>query len=375
LALRDLGRHQARSGAALAAISLGLAIPIAIVIGATLATHGADEGNLSDRQLLVRTLDPGAPYVPELTAAERTRLDAAMDRLAAVLGSPRVTVLEMAIEPGFDPIPDPDGGGRLRPAVTMGIPLADGSRDVVTYVATPELLAHYRLDAGAFDPGTDVLTVRTDQLRFSSLERSKDREVASRVEPLDVPGFSSAPTTLLTEQALARRGWATAPTGWFVEASRPLTNEQRTAARELAAGAGLTIETRDEQDELAATRSTATAAGMLLALGVLAMSVGLIRGEATADLRTLTATGASSRVRRALTAATAGGLALAGVTLGTAGAYLGFVAGNLSDLGTLSSVPLLHLTAIGVGVPAVATVVGALLAGREPPVLTRAALA
>jgi hypothetical protein len=35
LALRDLARHQARSGSALAAISLGLAIVIAIVIAAT----------------------------------------------------------------------------------------------------------------------------------------------------------------------------------------------------------------------------------------------------------------------------------------------------------------------------------------------------
>jgi putative ABC transport system permease protein len=32
LALRDLSRHQARSGAALAAISLGLAIPVAILV-------------------------------------------------------------------------------------------------------------------------------------------------------------------------------------------------------------------------------------------------------------------------------------------------------------------------------------------------------
>ncbi|MPZ27515.1 MAG: hypothetical protein GEV12_14180 [Micromonosporaceae bacterium] len=322
---------------------------------------------------------PGAvllgELVPELSPAERTRVDAAVDRLAAVLGgAPRVTVLEMAIEPGLDPIPDPDGSGRLRPAVTMGIPIADGSRDVVTYVARPELLAHYGLAADAFDPDTDVLTVRTDELRFTALERKTDPEVATRVEALDVPSYSSAPTTLLTEQALARRGWKTAPAGWFVEASQPLTSQQQAAAREVAAGAGLTIETRDDQGSLAVTRSTATAAGMLLALGVLAMSVGLIRGEATADLRTLTASGASSRVRRALTAATAGGLALAGVTLGTAGAYLGFVAGNLTDLSALSSVPVLHLTVIGVGVPAVATVVGALLAGREPPALARAAL-
>jgi hypothetical protein len=52
LALRDLARYQARSGAALAAISLAVGIAMAVVIIATAAEDTADEGNLSDRQLL-----------------------------------------------------------------------------------------------------------------------------------------------------------------------------------------------------------------------------------------------------------------------------------------------------------------------------------
>ena len=38
----------------------------------------------------------------------------------------------------------------------------------------------------------------------------------------------------------------------------------------------------------------ATAAGALLALAILAMTVGLIRSESAGDLRTLTATGATA---------------------------------------------------------------------------------
>ncbi len=68
---------------------------------------------------------------------------------------------------------------------------------------------------------------------------------------------------------------------------------------------------------------------MLLALGVLAMTVGLIRAEAAGDIRTLTATGATSTIRRAVTASTAGGLAVLGALLGTVGAYLGLSAGYL----------------------------------------------
>src|SRR5215212_2349160 len=40
----------------------------------------------------------------------------------------------------------------------------------------------------------------------------------------------------------------------------------------------------------------------LPALGILALTLGLISGESAGDLRTLTATGATSRVRRTLTA-------------------------------------------------------------------------
>ena len=131
------------------------------------------------------------------------------------------------------------------------------------------------------------------------------------------------------------------PSGrWLVETGQPLTGEQLSTAREVAAGAGLTIESRDQQQGLAALRTGATAVGMLLALGVLAMTVGLIRSEAAADVRTLTATGATSGTRRTLTAATAGALAFLGVVLGTAGAYVALMAGHVRDLGELSPVPV-----------------------------------
>ena len=133
----------------------------------------------------------------------------------------------------------------------------------------------------------------------------------------------------------------------------------------------MTVETRDNQTELTAVRSGATAAGMLLALGILAMTVGLIRGEAAGDLRTLTAGGATSTTRRNLTATTAGALALLGVLLGAIGAYLALIAGYHNDLGALSRVPVGHLAVTLVGLPLTAAAVGWLLAGREPPTLAR----
>lgn len=67
-------------------------------------------------------------------------------------------------------------------------------------------------------------------------------------------------------------------------------------------------------------------------------------------------------------------LALLGAGLGTAGAYFALVAGHLGDIGALSSVPVLHLLVIALGIPGVAVVVAWLLAGREPSALTRQAI-
>ena len=81
------------------------------------------------------------------------------------------------------------------------------------------------------------------------------------------------------------------------------------------------------------------------------MTVGLIRSESAGDLRTLTATGATGRIRRTLTAATAGALALLGALLGVAGAYLALAATYHDNLGHLDRVPVIPLAMIVMGVP------------------------
>jgi putative ABC transport system permease protein len=120
------------------------------------------------------------------------------------------------------------------------------------------------------------------------------------------------------------------------------------------------------QQSNAALRNWSTAAGILVALGVLSMTVGLIRSETANDLRTLTATGASSISRRVITGATAGTLALLGALLGTAGAYAALLAWHRSNLDPLTNIPLLDLVILLAGLPLIATAGGWLLAGREP---------
>ena len=365
LALRDLARYQARSGAALAAISLGLAIPIAIVIAATAAEHTAGEGNLSDRQLLFRIGD-AEPLVPEPAPAELGRLESEVDRFAAALDRAAVVALQVAVNPA-----DREGrnGQVLRPAVVLGRRVGEHTvRDVgVLYLATPELLGRLGLDPATVDPEPTCSPVRPASCASPTCPALRRPRLSSRSRSLPTP-----PRRPRWSPATASAGTVAArPAGWLVEARDPLTGAQVARARQVAADAGMTVEARDHQTQLAAIRSGATAAGLLLALGILAMTVGPIRGEAAGDLRTLTATGATGGTRRTLTAATGGALALLGVLLGAAGAYLALLAGYLDDLGALGRVPVAHLAAITVGLPVTAAAVGWLLAGREPSTLAR----
>ena len=93
----------------------------------------------------------------------------------------------------------------------------------------------------------------------------------------------------------------------------------------------MTIETKSACRRLAVILNWATVFGIVLALGILAMSVGLIRSETASDLRTLTATGANSLTRRSITAVTAFALALVGAVLGTVAAYIGAIAYALDN--------------------------------------------
>jgi putative ABC transport system permease protein len=368
LALRDLSRYQARSGAALAAISLGLAIPVAILVAASAAEHTADEGNLPDRQVLIRVGD-AEPLIPERSPAQLSILEAKVRRIAATLDGAAVIALDAAVNPA-----DREGrdGQVLRPAVVAGRQVDENTvRDLgILYVATPELLGHVGIDAASVKPGANVLTAHPGDLRYANVSNGGNRPIQG-VQVVDLPAYTSSPTSFITPAGLRRAGWQPRRAGWLIETGQPLTGGQLAAARDLAAGAGLTVEARNHQDELPAIRFTATAAGLLLALGILTMAIGLIRGEAAGDLRTLTATGATGRTRRTLVAATSGALALLGALLGTGGAYLAMTAGYDNDLGSLSRVPLPQLAVILAGLPLVAATGGWLLAGRQPPDLAR----
>ncbi|HYT38469.1 MAG TPA: ABC transporter permease [Acidimicrobiia bacterium] len=373
LALRDLGRYQARSGAALAAIILALGVPVSVVIIASASEAQAGNGNLADGQLLIRAqVDEraGPLMTADRPAAAVAALDARVGEFAATLDHATVVPLDLAVDPTEPLRPDPFAGqGRTAFGLVQQIPGEDHARLLPLYVASPALLSAVGADPATVDTHEIQTSVTGGEFRLFTAKDRKGPTITAA--PIPASGYSSLPDAFVSPAAVRQRGWQPVRAGWLVESGRALTGQERAAARDLAVANGLTVETAEHQASLSALRAGATAAGMVLALGVLAMTVGLIRSEAAADLRTLTATGASSVFRRNLTAATSGGLAALGAVLGIAGAYVVMLGAYSNSLGDLRHVPVGHLGTIALGVPLIAAGAGWLLAGREPRPVAR----
>ncbi|MGH2931568.1 MAG: FtsX-like permease family protein [Gaiellaceae bacterium] len=389
LALRDLARYQARSGAALAAVTLalGIAVTVVVIASAEEAKKASEPASLSDRQIRVYLGPLEEKGVTPVDAfAQLGRLAAGTQRVAALLDGATVLPLRKATEPGAAPWTI--GNTRFIPSieVTAASKSPEGGTNYRTvsqpYVATPAVLEYLGIDSSTIDPGTDYLvdrSVTTENLVIPSMTIRGGIPVTN-MQKIDTGGrlfgadSGRNPPFFITLDGLRRHGWTQVPAGWLIDSTRPLTSNQIADARDAAAEAGVTIETRRESTPPTKVMAIATAAGAILALAILAMTVGLIRGESGGDLRTLTAAGATSSIRRTLTATTAGALALLGALLGVAGAYVALAATYHDDLGYLSDVPVLYLVLAVFGVPLTAAAAGWLFAGREPPGIARPAI-
>ena len=402
LALRDLVRYQARSGAALGAVTLAIGIAATIAIGAAASDAPSPVGNLPADQLMIyASPNTAAGQVPPLSESQLQTVTTRLDALASAIHARAVVPLEQAYSPkgGLQP-PQPGNGSRSVPAgygaatlshVIIAPHSTEISRADVLYVATPALLAHYGIASSAINPQADVLSARKDLVGLQifapefqagpgpqpgppgpGASGANILHVTPRIQAFSqLPLYTSAPGTLLTAGAVQRLGLQEVPAAWWIQAREPLTSQQIQTARATAASIGLYVETRTKQISLAPLRNWSTAIGILVSLGVLGMTVGLIRSETAGDLRTLAATGASSTTRRTITGATSGALAFLGAVLGTAGAYAALLVWYRSDLNPLGRVPVANLVIILVGLPVLAGAGGWLLAGRQPPAMAR----
>jgi putative ABC transport system permease protein len=396
IALRDLVRYRARSGAALAATTFAVFLAMGICLVASIRFDNPLNWigpNLSSSQLVFPIeATPGPGEATQLSHAQLTRLGGQLNTLAASLHARSVPLESAAIlyqvgtqAHSVQNYTGPEGGDSV-------------------YVATPQLLATYGIKASQIAPGTDILTMRTRLAGAPRLEmiwtpprscNDDDPACGNGPQPgadggpsctpghdcLASPGIqtiarlpadTSAPNTAITEYAVSKYHMQTQLQGWLIQAPAPLTAAQLSAARQVALAYQVVVETGTYHPSLRDFADGATALGFVIALSVLAMSVGLIRSETARDLRTLTATGAGAMTRRTITAATAAALALLGAICGLAGAAVAVLVWAHSSLSNvLNDVLLTDMLILLIGLPLVAAAAGWLLAGREPPLITR----
>jgi putative ABC transport system permease protein len=388
IALRDLVRYRARSGAALAAstfavfLAMGICVVASIRFDNPLNWIGPD---LSSNQVYIPSqLSPGGPgSAAQPTAAQLATLTRRVNTLAASLHASAL------------PLESPST------LYQVGLPV-HGVQNFTgeVYVATPQLLATYGIKASQIAPGTDVLTMRPGLAGLPHMEMLWDFGFVSdgSSPPPDpgsaggppctlsnhclaspviatvssLPSGTSAPNTVLTEYAVSKYHMQTQLQGWLIQAPAPLTAAQLRAVQQFGNANEVQVLTATYNPSLVDFTDGAIALGIVIALSVLAMSVGLIRSETAADLRTLTATGASGMTRRTITAATAAALGLLGAILGTAGAVIAGMAWTHSGLSaTAGGVPPSDILILLIGLPLVAAIGGWLFAGREPPAVAR----
>jgi putative ABC transport system permease protein len=396
LPLRDMARYRARSGSALSAISLG--VMIAVIICAVAVARYSNVFDYVGPNMGANTLNVYSPPAAgsQLVSPGENGPQVETAPTPPSVASQVSTVHAIASAVGAKDVVELDN-----PAVGLQNPSAAGRQwSGPFYVATPALLRAYGIDPSSIPSDVDILSSRPGlagsgvQLTFggggkggdgfqglgaggnNENECTPNQCVAHPVvrEEAQLPIGTSAPNTVITESALRRLHLTSQNSlgGWMILADSPITKPQLASANSLAASGDLSIESKNDEPTSAEIVNWATAFGIALALGVLAMSVGLIRSETASELRTLTAAGASSRTRRSLTAVTAGGLAFLGALLGTVAAYVGLIGwfrsnaleGGVSDI--IDHVPWDNLFFILIAMPVVAVLIGWALAGREP---------
>jgi putative ABC transport system permease protein len=411
LALRDLARYRARSGSAVAAISVGVLVAVIVILAASSRYGNVLDyagPNLSSNQLALHTSLPpqGQPLVHRnasgqlvpvtnhaVETATPAELAASAEQIATGLGAQLI--------------------GLETP--NAGLNGTQGGRDWngPIYVATPQLLRAFGITSSEIDPNADVLSSRPGLsgvaglvLNYGSGGKSASAPGAlgggasqesctattnCLAHPLiqevgALPNGTSAPNTVITQHAMREfhiqvvtngsTGFGDSPTDWLIQGSQPFTAAQISNAELAASTTQLSVEAKNDQPSSSAVITWATIFGIVIALGVLGMSVGLVRSETTGELRTLAATGASSYSRRTLTAVTAGTLGLLGALLGVGGGYIGMIgwlrANSLNGgIAALGNIPVAYLLLILLGMPALAAVVGWLFAGRDPSTMAR----
>jgi putative ABC transport system permease protein len=396
LALRDLARYRARSGSALAAISLGVLVAVIVMLAAASRYGNVFDyagPNLSSDQLVLHANTPPPVGTTILTPNGKTHIQKASSTATATPQqlATHAASIARALGAQLVALETPN-------AQVIGTDLGR-QWDGAIYVATPQMLRTFGITSSEIDPNADILSSRPGLSGVSGLALdyasggkrgppSSDQSCTAAAGCLPhpvvqevgaLPLGTSAPNTVITEHAMSEFHIQATTTDWLLQGAQPFTAAQISSAELAASTTRLSVESKNDQPTSSAVVGWATIFGIVIALGVLGMSVGLVRSESASDLRSLAATGASSYTRRTLTAVTAGALGFLGALLGVVGGYIGMIGWLRSNslnggIAALGNIPVTNLLLILLGMPALAAAVGWLFAGHEPAAMARQAI-
>ncbi len=258
IALRDLVRYRARSGAALAATTFAVFLAMGICVVASIRFDSPLNWigpNLSSSQVTISAAQSSGPgQMTQLSGAQLAALTARVNTLATSLhGS--VVPLESA--------------GTL---YQVGLP-AHSPQNFTgeIYLATPRLLAMYGIEASQIPAGTDVLTMRPGLAGQPHLEMLYDNGMVSDTTgPAPDPGSiggppctlshlclaspaiatvsslpsgTSAPNTVMTEYAVSRYHIQPHLLGWLIQVPAPLTAAQLSTVRQFGHASEVQVQT------------------------------------------------------------------------------------------------------------------------------------
>ncbi|HEX3792967.1 MAG TPA: FtsX-like permease family protein [Acidimicrobiales bacterium] len=394
IALRDLARYRARSGSALAAISLGVLVAVIVLLAA--ASRYGNVLDYAGPNLAANQLALNANVPPPVGST--VMLPDGKTHVQKASSTPSATPQELAahaqaVARGL--------GAQLvdlkSPQANLNATQGGRNWNGQIYVATPQLLHAFGIKASDIDPDADVLSSRPGLSGVSGLtftygsNDANGRQGPGSGPPRSsqcgpstgclahpvvqeigaLPTGTSAPNTVITEHAMKEFRIQAATNHWLILGTKAFSGSEISNAELAASTSQLSVESKNDQPSSSAVITWATIFGIVIALGVLGMSVGLVRSETASELRTLAATGASRRTRRTLTAVTAGALGFLGALLGTVGGYIGMLGWLRSNslnggIGALGNVPVRDLLIILFGMPAFAAAVGWVFAGRQP---------
>lgn len=381
VATRDVSRHGRRTGTALAAASVALAIPVAIAT-VTLSDEAAQlEGmlypNIAEDHLLVRGFGSGRAGVEAVHRAGDELREAYPDaNVAAIV--PAVALVEhngrqrerwIVIEGPTQYLPD---GGSYR---TNGFLLVGGADLLRALHAEDGIEPLERGEIVGIGPGT----VGTDSIAIYIDGRAGQRPYRDDLAATDAGETqyaAVAPSELsyvVSPERAAELGLRPSSDPWnrqvlLFRAAPPIDEHDVDAVRSVIQDdRNVGVTSRDDfSDDAGLVRTIATIAGMVLALAIVAVVVALLAAESRRDRAILVAVGAAPWTRR-----TVAGLYAAVVA--TLAGILGLLAGFFPTATLLFGqegdypivVPWAVLGAVLVVAPAVAGGVGSLVS-RQP---------